>query len=64
VLRTADGETVIPSAQGDYTTYYEEFAAAIAAGTAGPVPVSSAIQTLRVLDAARQSALERRVIAL
>ena len=64
VLRTADGETIIPSAQGDYTTYYEEFAAAIAAGTPGPVPLASALQTLEVLDAARLSAQERRVVAL
>ncbi len=55
---------LVPSAQGNYTGFYAEFARAIRG--VGPQPVSAAegIHTLEVLDAARRSALENVVIAL
>ena len=64
VLRTADSTTPVPSAQGRYQDYYSAFAIAVATGSAPPVPASEAIDVLRVLDAARTSALENRVVSL
>lgn len=63
-LRTIDGDRVIPSAQGDYTRFYEEFARAIESGAAGPVPSAAGIAVLRVLDAARVSAAEGHAVAV
>ncbi len=64
VLRTAQGEETVPSARGTYQDYYTAFAAA--ARGEGPLPVSAAdgIQLLEVLDAARLSATEGRVVRL
>jgi predicted dehydrogenase len=56
----------IPSEQGDSTRYYDLFAEAVRAGdvSGGPAPVREGIEVLRVLDAARQSAAERRTVEL
>ncbi len=64
VLRTAQGEETVPSARGAYQDYYTAFAAA--ARGEGPLPVSAVegIQLLEVLDAARLSATEGRVVRL
>jgi predicted dehydrogenase len=59
-LRTASGEEHVPSEQGRYHDYYEDFARAVHDGTPPPVTAEEAIQTLAVLDAARTSATESR----
>lgn len=63
-LRTADGARVIPSEQGRYHDYYAAFARAVRDGTPPPVTAEQGARTLAVLDAARQSAQERRSIRL
>lgn len=63
-LRTAAGAQKIPSEQGRYHDYYAAFAQAVRDGTPPPVPAESGVQTLRILDAARQSARENRSISL
>jgi predicted dehydrogenase len=63
-LSTAMGKRVVPSAQGNHARYYTAFAKAVATGGPVPVPVRDAVEVLRVLDAARTSALEHRVVGL
>jgi len=63
-LRTSAGARPIPSAQGDYTRFYDEFAAAILTGGRGPVPAVEGVAVLRLLDAALTSAEEHRVVEL
>jgi predicted dehydrogenase len=63
-LHTASGTERAPSEQGRYHDYYEAFAQAVALGGAPPVSASEAVATLAVLDAARTSANEGRVVAL
>lgn len=63
-LRTAQAEHRIPSEQGCYHAYYEAFAEAVRSGGTPPVTTDDAIATLVVLDAARQSAADRRTIRL
>lgn len=60
VLRDGSGTHVIPSAQGDYTRFYDAFALAVAEGGPGPVPGSEAVAVLEVLDAVLLSAAEGR----
>ncbi len=64
VLTTASGATPVPTERGRWDTYYPAAAAAIRG--AGPLPVdpADAVATARVLDAARLSAQERRVVEL
>lgn len=64
ILRNAQGSERIPSARGAYQDYYTAFA--LAAQGKGPPPVSAAegIALLEVLDAARLSANEGRVVHL
>ncbi|WP_203437220.1 MULTISPECIES: Gfo/Idh/MocA family protein [Rhizobium] len=62
VLRTSDGEERVPSAQGRYHAYYEQFAEAVATRGQPPVTAEEAISVLAVLDAARASAIEGRTI--
>lgn len=54
----------VPSANGDYTVLYDEFAAAVEHGGVGPVPGEQGVAVLRVLDAARQSAEEGRTVEM
>ncbi len=63
-LNTAAGSRQVPSAQGNHAEYYTAFARAVASGTEVPVPVAEAVAVLQVLDAARVSALEHRVVTL
>jgi predicted dehydrogenase len=63
-LHTSSGTMNVPSAQGDYTAFYELFAAAIEHQAEPPVPGRDAVATARVLDAARLSATEQRTIRL
>jgi predicted dehydrogenase len=63
-LNTAAGSTPVPSEQGAYQDFYRRFAAATAGGGEFPVPAEQAVHTLEVLDAARVSAAENRVVEL
>jgi predicted dehydrogenase len=64
VLYTADGAAKVPSERGAYQDYYSGLVAALRGEGPVPVPVSEAIDVLEVLDAARTSAAEGRVVAL
>jgi predicted dehydrogenase len=64
ILSTAEGSRRVPSRQGDYTAYYDDFARAVRSGGPGPVPASEGVAVLEVLDAARASASGHRTIAL
>ncbi len=55
-LNTAAGSVGVPADQGDYTDYYERFAAAVRSGGPAPVSAAEAVRVLEVLDAARHSA--------
>lgn len=63
-LRRGEVRERVPAARGRWDVFYPMFAAAVRG--AGEVPVSAwdAVAGLRVLDAARRSAAERRVIDL
>jgi predicted dehydrogenase len=61
-LHTAAGDEKVPSEQGAYQDYYTQFAAALRGDGDFPVPAEQAVHTLAVLDAARTSAAENRVI--
>lgn len=63
-LHVAGGSTTVPCIQGNYTEYYDGLAAAIEDGAPLPVPAGEAVETLRVLDAARVSAAEHRTVHL
>lgn len=57
------GETVATRA-GDYPAFYRQFVAALRGDGALPVAPSEAVAGLRVIEAARIAAAERRIIAL
>lgn len=61
-LRTAQGSESVPSEQGRYHDYYEAFAHAVATGGPAPVTAAEAVAALAVLDAARISAAEGRMV--
>jgi predicted dehydrogenase len=63
-LNTAAGSERVPSAQGAYQEFYRRFAAALRGEGEFPVPAEEAVHTLEVLDAARVSAAENRVVEL
>ena len=63
-LNTAAGSVPVPSEQGAYHDYYARFAAALRGDGDFPVPAEQAVHTLEVLDAARTSAAENRVVDL
>lgn len=63
-LNTAAGSVPVPSEQGAYQDFYTRFAAALRGDGAFPVPAEEAVHTLEVLDAARASAAENRVVDL
>lgn len=52
----------VPSAQGDYTRFYDALSTAISSGDRGPVPGEEGVAVLRVLDAALISAVESRTV--
>jgi predicted dehydrogenase len=62
VLSTAAGRRRVPSERGAYQDFYAQFAAAVRGDGAVPVPGEETIRTIEVLDAARTSALEGRVV--
>jgi predicted dehydrogenase len=61
-LTTAAGRVRVPSEQGAYQAYYQQFALAVAGKGPEPVPGAEAVHTLEVLDAARLSDAERRSV--
>jgi predicted dehydrogenase len=63
-LHTAAGSRQVPSERGAYQDYYTRFAAALRGDGDFPVPAEQAVHTLAVLDAARLSAAENRVVEL
>ena len=63
-LNTAAGSVAVPSEQGAYRAFYARFAAALRGDGDFPVPAEQALHTLEVLDAARVSAAENRVVEL
>ena len=52
----------VPSEQGAYQDFYSQFAAAALGNARQPVPAAEAVGTLEVLDAARASSTDRRVV--
>jgi predicted dehydrogenase len=63
-LTTEAGSVRVPSERGAYQDYYTQFAAALHGEAEFPVPADQAIQTLAVLDAARASAVDGRVVSI
>lgn len=63
-LSTARGDEKIASERGAYQDYYTAFAAAIQGKGRLPVSAADGIRLLEVLDAARVSATEGRVVSL
>ena len=63
-LATDAGTRRVPSARGAYQDFYTQFAAAVREKQPPPVTVQSAIEVLEVLDAARVSATQNRVVSL
>jgi predicted dehydrogenase len=61
-LNTAAGSVRVPSERGAYQDYYTRLAAALGGDGEFPVPAAAALHTLDVLDAARTSATEHRVV--
>lgn len=62
MLRTAAGEEWVPSAQGDYAVFYEQFARACAGEGPAPSPAYEGVAVLAVLDAAWESAVSGQVV--
>jgi len=54
----------VPALRGDQCELYRQLAAAIRTGTPNPTPPSDVLAVMTVLDAARRSAREGRVVAL
>ena len=63
-LITEAGERQVPSEQGAWQSLYEQFARAVRDGSDSPVPAADAVSTVDVIDAARSSAVEHRVVTL
>ena len=61
-LVDADGERAVPLERGDYPAFYREVAAWARGRRPPPVEPADAVAGLRILDAARRSALDRRVV--
>lgn len=63
-LSTALGDEAVPSERGAYQDYYTAFAAAVRGEGPLPVTAEDGIRLLEVLDAARLSAAEGRVVQM
>jgi predicted dehydrogenase len=63
-LHTADGAEQVPSAQGSYVEFYEQFAAACAGHGPAPSPAEEGVAVLEVLDAARRAAETGEIVRL
>jgi len=64
ILRTAEGERRVPSERGAYQDLYAQFVAALRGEAPFPVPAEEGLRTIEILDAARTSDLEGRVVAI
>ncbi|MBF9000348.1 Gfo/Idh/MocA family protein [Vibrio nitrifigilis] len=64
ILRTAQGDVAVPSEQGAYFAYYNQFAKAVSEGAELPVPPEQVVQVLKILDGAIISAKENRVVTI
>lgn len=64
VISTSAGREPVPSARGAYQDYYSAFAAAVRGEGPLPVTAEEGAAVLDVLDAARTSAAEQRVVTL
>lgn len=64
MLKTRTTEERVPSQQGRYHSYYEEFALAAEGKGLPPVTAEEAASTLAILDAARVSAEEGRTVPI
>jgi predicted dehydrogenase len=54
----------VPTARGDYPAYYAAVAAALRDGTPPPVDPADSVAVLEIIEAARRSSAERRVVEL
>jgi predicted dehydrogenase len=63
-LAALDGERTVESVPGDYGLFYAGVRDAVADGAPAPVDPSDGLRAIRLIDAARRSSAERRVIAL
>ncbi len=63
-LYSAQGSRTVPSERGRWDTYYPAVAAAVLGNGAPPVDPLDAVATAQVLDAARKSAAEDRVVRI
>jgi scyllo-inositol 2-dehydrogenase (NADP+) len=63
-LVAGDAEETVPSERGDWPAFYRKLARALRGGSPPPVDPWDAVETLRILDLARQSATTRSVLAL
>ena len=63
-LVTGEDSVPVPSERGDWPRFYKLLATALRDGGPPPVDPRDAVDTLRVLEAARRSADERTVVAL
>lgn len=61
-LGDLDARRPVPTLDGDYPAYYAGVVTALREGTPPPVTAHEAVATIRVLEAARTSAAERRVV--
>jgi scyllo-inositol 2-dehydrogenase (NADP+) len=62
-LTSPEGDQeLIPSCRGDYLAFYEQVADAVLAGGAMPVAPDEALQVMRIIELAKQSAREGRRI--
>ncbi|WP_440878808.1 Gfo/Idh/MocA family protein [Vibrio natriegens] len=64
LLRDESGEHAIPSEQGAYFDYYNQFAKAVMEEAEPPVLPEQVLQVLKILDAAVVSAQENRVVTI
>jgi predicted dehydrogenase len=64
VLGAGDEVRRVPTARGAYERFYEGVAASLLHGAPPPVDTDEVVAALEVLDAARTSARERRVVKL
>jgi predicted dehydrogenase len=64
LLGTGDDVRRVPTVPGAYQRFYEGVVAALRDGAPPPVDPGEVVSALAVLDAARRSARERRVVEL
>ena len=63
-LGIGDDARPVPTEPGDYRELYEQLGAALRGEAANPVDPMDAVRTLEIIEAARRSASERRVVEL